>query len=106
MARLARDADYRFRILDAVEKVNAAQKRRLVDKMVDVLGALDGRRIAVWGLSFKPRTDDMRDAPSITIIDALLAAGPRSPPTIPRRTSRPGGFSRRASAWRPTATTR
>ena len=75
LARLARDADYRFRILDAVEKVNAAQKRRLVDKMVDVLGALDGRRIAVWGLSFKPRTDDMRDAPSITIIDALLAAG-------------------------------
>ena len=75
LARLARDADYRFRILDAVETVNAAQKRRLVDKMVGVLGALEGRRIAIWGLAFKPRTDDMREAPSITIIDALLEAG-------------------------------
>ncbi len=75
LARLARDADYRFRILEAVETVNAAQKRRLVDKMADDLGSLDGRRIAVWGLSFKPRTDDMREAPSITVIEALLAAG-------------------------------
>ena len=55
--------------------MNAAQKRRLVDKMAGVLGSLDGRRIAVWGLSFKPRTDDMREAPSITVIEALLAAG-------------------------------
>lgn len=75
LARLARDADYRFRILEAVETVNAAQKRRLFEKMADDLGPLDGRRIAVWGLSFKPRTDDMREAPSITVIEALLAAG-------------------------------
>ena len=75
LGRLARDADYRFRILEAVEAVNAAQKHRLVDKMVDAMGSLDGRRIAVWGLSFKPRTDDMREAPSITVIEALLAAG-------------------------------
>jgi len=75
LGRLARDADYRFRILEAVEAVNAAQKRRLVDKMVGAMGSLDGRRIAVWGLSFKPRTDDMREAPSITVIEALLAAG-------------------------------
>ena len=75
LGRLARDADYRFRILEAVEAVNAAQKHRLVDKMVDVMGPLGGRRIAVWGLSFKPRTDDMREAPSITVIEALLAAG-------------------------------
>ena len=75
LGRLARDADYRFRILEAVEAVNAAQKHRLVDKMVDALGPLGGRRIAVWGLSFKPRTDDMREAPSITVIEALLAAG-------------------------------
>ena len=75
LARLAGDADYRFRILEAVEAVNAAQKRRFVDKMAGVLGSLDGRRIAVWGLSFKPRTDDMREAPSITVIEALLAAG-------------------------------
>lgn len=75
LGRLARDADYRFRILEAVEAVNAAQKHRLVDKMVAAMGALAGRRIAVWGLSFKPRTDDMREAPSITVIEALLAAG-------------------------------
>ena len=75
LAKLARDADCRFRILEAVETVNAAQKRRLVEKMADDLGPLDGRRIAVWGLSFKPRTDDMREAPSITVIEALLAAG-------------------------------
>ena len=75
LGRLARDADYRFRILEAVEAVNAAQKHRLVDKMVDAMGSLDGRRIAVWGLSFKPRTDDMREAPSITVIEALLDAG-------------------------------
>ena len=75
LARLARDADYRFRILEAVETVNAVQKRRLFEKMADDLGPLEGRRIAVWGLSFKPRTDDMREAPSITVIEALLAAG-------------------------------
>ena len=75
LARLARDADYRFRILEAVETVNAAQKRRLFEKMADDLGPLEGRCIAVWGLSFKPRTDDMREAPSITVIEALLAAG-------------------------------
>ena len=75
LGRLARDADYRFRILEAVEAVNAAQKHRIVEKMVEAMGPLDGRRIAVWGLSFKPRTDDMREAPSITVIEALLAAG-------------------------------
>ena len=75
LARLAGDAGCRFRILEAVETVNAAQKRRLVDKMAAALGPLAGRRIAVWGLSFKPRTDDMREAPSITVIEALLAAG-------------------------------
>ena len=75
LARLAGDAGCRFRILEAVETVNAAQKRRLVDKMAAALGPLAGRRIAVWGLSFKPRTDDMREAPSIAVIEALLAAG-------------------------------
>jgi len=71
----ARKAGYRFRILDAVEAVNASQKRRLFEKMQEVLGSLDGKQIAIWGLSFKPRTDDMREAPSITMIEALLGAG-------------------------------
>ena len=71
----ARKGGYTFRILEAVEAVNRSQKRRLFEKMRDVLGPLDGKRVALWGLSFKPRTDDMREAPSITMVDALLEAG-------------------------------
>ena len=66
------------RILRAVDDVNAAQKRRLFEKVSRHFGgALRDRCIAVWGLSFKPRTDDMREAPSVTLIEALLAAGAR-----------------------------
>jgi UDPglucose 6-dehydrogenase len=63
-------------LLRAVEKVNERQKRILVDKLMAVFGAkLAGKTFAVWGLAFKPRTDDMRDAPSISVINALLKAG-------------------------------
>lgn len=63
-------------ILDAVMSANARQKVRLVDLVKEDLGeSLVGKRIAVWGLAFKPRTDDMREAPSIEIINGLLAAG-------------------------------
>jgi len=66
------------RILQAVDEVNAAQKRRLFEKVGEHFGGqLRGRCLAVWGLSFKPRTDDMREAPSVTLIEALLAAGAR-----------------------------
>ncbi|MEE8129400.1 MAG: UDP-glucose/GDP-mannose dehydrogenase family protein [Vicinamibacterales bacterium] len=71
----ARKGGYRFRILEAVEAVNGSQKRRLFEKMQEALGSLEGKQIAIWGLSFKPRTDDMREAPSITMIEALLEAG-------------------------------
>ena len=67
--------DYEFQILRAVEAVNAHQKTRLVAKMRAHLGSLKGKVVAVWGLAFKPRTDDMREAPSVSIIEALLAAG-------------------------------
>ncbi|HJN44833.1 MAG: UDP-glucose 6-dehydrogenase [Acidobacteria bacterium] len=75
LMRSAREAGYEFRILEAVEAVNHSQKRRLFEKMQEVLGSLDGKRIAIWGLSFKPRTDDMREAPAITMIEALEEAG-------------------------------
>lgn len=75
LVRSAKDAKYRFRILESVEAVNEAQKQRLFKKMRKVLGPLKGKRIAVWGLAFKPRTDDMREAPAIVLIEALLAAG-------------------------------
>ncbi len=63
------------RILQAVDDVNDQQKHVLFRKLQLHFGDLKGRRIAVWGLSFKPRTDDIREAPSLVLIDALLAAG-------------------------------
>jgi UDPglucose 6-dehydrogenase len=69
------DHGYDFRILRAVEGVNNAQKERLVAKMQAYFGGLEGKTIAVWGLAFKPRTDDMREAPAIVIIEGLLAEG-------------------------------
>jgi UDPglucose 6-dehydrogenase len=75
MLRFAAARDYHFEILDAVEAVNARQKLRLLKKLEQHFGALKGRRIAIWGLSFKPRTDDMRDAPAVPLINGLLEAG-------------------------------
>ena len=65
-----------LRIMDAVEAANEAQKVRLVEKIVARLGEdLTGRKFALWGLAFKPNTDDMREAPSREIIAALIARG-------------------------------
>ena len=69
------DKGYDFKILKAVEDVNVAQKQRLVAKMEQYFTQLKGRTIALWGLAFKPRTDDMREAPAIAIIERLLSAG-------------------------------
>jgi UDPglucose 6-dehydrogenase len=75
MVRFAEDKDYDFRILRAVESVNESQKSRLVMKMEAQFGSLKGKRIALWGLAFKPKTDDMREAPAVPLIQGLLAAG-------------------------------
>jgi len=75
MLRFAAEKDYRFAILDAVEAVNERQKLRLLNKMQSHFGSLKGKRIAVWGLAFKPRTDDMREAPAVPLIHGMLAAG-------------------------------
>jgi nucleotide sugar dehydrogenase len=76
LARKGREKGYDFQILDAVLDVNDQQRRRLAEQVEDYFdGDLDGRRIAVWGLSFKPGTDDTREAPSHVIIDYLLERG-------------------------------
>jgi UDPglucose 6-dehydrogenase len=76
LIRTGRDYNVNFRLLQAAEEVNQKQKLLLVERVKGYFGAnLKGRSLAVWGLAFKPRTDDMREAPSITVIEALLAAG-------------------------------
>ena len=75
MLRFAAARDYDFAILEAVEAVNERQKLRLLRKLETHFDTLKGRRIAVWGLAFKPRTDDMREAPAVPLVKGLLAAG-------------------------------
>lgn len=74
--RTAKEYGYNLRVLQSVEDVNEAQKEVLFKKVKRHFGDdLKGKTFAIWGLSFKPNTDDMREAPSIVIIDQLLAAG-------------------------------
>lgn len=81
LIKTGQECNYDFLLLQAVEDVNERQKELLADKLIKALGVpgaekpLTGRIIACWGLSFKPRTDDMREAPAISIIERLLAAG-------------------------------
>jgi UDPglucose 6-dehydrogenase len=76
LVRTARDNGHAMRILQAVEDVNEDQKSVLFNKVMKRFnGDLKGLHFAVWGLSFKPNTDDMREAPSVVIIDKLLAQG-------------------------------
>jgi UDPglucose 6-dehydrogenase len=75
MLRFAAEQQYDFRILQAVEQVNERQKLRLLMKLESHFGSLKGKRLAVWGLAFKPRTDDMREAPAVPLVHGLLNAG-------------------------------
>ena len=81
LIRTGEECNFDFLLLKGVEDVNERQKEVLADKLIKVLGGPDkekpltGCTVACWGLSFKPRTDDMREAPAITIIERLLAAG-------------------------------
>ncbi|TVP98796.1 MAG: UDP-glucose/GDP-mannose dehydrogenase family protein [Planctomycetaceae bacterium] len=76
LSSMARKLGLQTRILDAVDDVNTLQKRVLVDKIRSHFGeSLAGKRFAVWGLAFKPRTDDIREAPSLTLLDYLVENG-------------------------------
>lgn len=75
LAKTGRDAGYSMSIIEAVERVNDRQKHVVFDKLKKELGSLEGKRIALWGLAFKPETDDMREAPSLIVIDRLLKEG-------------------------------
>jgi len=76
LIKTAEQAGYHMRVLQAVEEVNEAQKSVLFAKLMKHFqGNLAGKTIALWGLSFKPETDDMREAPALVIIDKLLEAG-------------------------------
>jgi UDPglucose 6-dehydrogenase len=76
LIRSSSEVGYQFNILEAVEKVNASQKLHLVHKIKKYYGdQLAGKHFAVWGLSFKPNTDDIREAPSLEMIQALLERG-------------------------------
>ena len=78
LIKIAEDNGYRMRVLQAVDEVNESQKSILFDKLSTYYdNDLQGRTIAMWGLSFKPETDDMREAPSLVLIERLAAAGCR-----------------------------
>jgi UDPglucose 6-dehydrogenase len=72
---MGHEADRKLHVVEAVERTNEAQKGILVERVEKHLGGLAGKTVAVWGLAFKPRTDDMREAPAIAVIEGLLAGG-------------------------------
>ena len=76
LAKTALENDYDFRILNSVMAVNDDQKKILSQRIINYFGGnVEGKTIAIWGLAFKPNTDDIREAPALTIIEDLLSAG-------------------------------
>ncbi|HET6512267.1 MAG TPA: UDP binding domain-containing protein, partial [Candidatus Kapabacteria bacterium] len=76
LIKTSEELGHNFDILESVEKVNERQKKILLDKILKHYnGDISGKTFAIWGISFKPRTDDIRDAPSIEIINGLLERG-------------------------------
>ncbi|MDQ5971631.1 MAG: UDPglucose 6-dehydrogenase [Patescibacteria group bacterium] len=75
LIKTANENGYKMKVLQAVEEVNDNQKQIMFVKLTNYFKDLKGKKIALWGLSFKPKTDDMREAPSLVLIDQLLNAG-------------------------------
>jgi UDPglucose 6-dehydrogenase len=75
LKHMADEHEYDFKLLKAAMAINDQQQRLLVERLKAQQGSLEGKRFALWGLAFKPHTDDIREAPALTIIDALLESG-------------------------------
>jgi len=76
LARTARDAGTELEVVEAVHRANERQKRLIGERVIETLGPdLRGKKVAIWGLAFKPETDDIRESPAITLIEQLSAAG-------------------------------
>lgn len=76
LIKTGKDNGYRMRVIEAVEEVNNDQKNILFDKFREYYnGDIKGKKVALWGLSFKPNTDDMREAPALVLVESLISAG-------------------------------
>lgn len=75
LAKTGREHGYQMRIIEAVEEVNELQKTVVFNKIKASLGSLNGKRICIWGLAFKPETDDMREATALVVIPMLIESG-------------------------------
>ena len=75
LVHMGESAGIRLGMVEAVDRTNEEQKTILVPRVESYLGGLKGKVVALWGLAFKPRTDDLREAPALAMIDALLARG-------------------------------
>lgn len=75
LIRMGEEAGVELSLVGAVDRTNEQQKRIVVPRIAAHLGGLAGKRVAIWGLAFKPKTDDMREAPAVAIIEGLLAGG-------------------------------
>jgi UDPglucose 6-dehydrogenase len=75
LVKSGKEVGHNFKIIDAVLQVNEGQKVRLIEKVENYFGNLKGKKLAIWGLAFKPDTDDIREAPALYMIDTLLAKG-------------------------------
>jgi UDPglucose 6-dehydrogenase len=106
LGRFAQDKGYEFQILKAVGQVNRDQRVRFVDQIERRLRPLKGKALAVWGLAFKPRTHDMREAPSITVINRFWRWVRRCRRTIRKRSGSRVEFSEVACTWRTMPTRR
>jgi UDPglucose 6-dehydrogenase len=86
LLKMGQDAGTELSTVRAADETNSAQKRRLLPRIEKYLGTLDGKVVAIWGLAFKPRTDDMREAPALTLIEGLLKGGARVKAYDPKAT--------------------